>query len=293
MSDSCDSIRPLLSAYFDGELPVEAANRVSSHVASCAECQAEVQSFGQISDWMRATADTEPPPVIWDRIEREMIPSEPKVVPSEAAKSWMNDSRFAVGTIALAASVLLMVGAGIWFAGGKHVGGNQIAMEHHDDISAEHMAEFVRVMDEYLQKLPENPTEAEQLLFSKYKGERVDERRAVELVGYRPIVSQGVPEGYSLASTSVLRMPCCTCVKAVCRRADGSTLVLFEHDDEEVAWFGDRPTKFATCGDKECCLVELDGNIAATWKQGTRSITAVGVRDEDEIAKIVTWMEQT
>ncbi len=146
-------------------------------------------------------------------------------------------------------------------------------------------------MDEYLQKLPTDPNEAEQFLLAKYKGERVDERRAVELVGYRPIVSQGLPEGYSLASTSVLRMPCCTCVKAVCQRVDGSTLVLFEHDDEEVTWFGDRPSKLATCGDKECCLVDLDENIAATWKQGTRSITAVGVRDEDEIATFVSWME--
>lgn len=291
MSDSCDSIRPLLSAYFDGELPTEDANRVSSHVDACAECRAELQSFGQISEWMQSTAGAGPPPVIWDQIERAMTPSEPEIVSLGAARPWMKDSRIPAGRIALAASILLMVGFGIWFAGGKHPDGNPMAMEHHDDIAAEHMADFVRVMDEYLQTLPEKPDEAEQLLLSKYKGERVDERRAVELVGYRPIVSQGLPEGYSLASTSVLRMPCCTCVKAVCRRSDGSTLVLFEHDDEEVTWFGDRSSKFATCGDKECCLVDLNENIAATWKQGTRSITAVGVRDQDEIAKFVSWME--
>lgn len=291
MNDSCDSIRPLLSAYFDGELTAEAAHRVSDHVESCAECQSELRSFGKISDWMQATADAVPPREVWEQIEREMISSVTEVVPASRANIRTKESRFAARVIALAASVLLLVGASVWMAGRRQVENDQMAMEHHDDLSAEHMAEFVGVMNQYLQKLPLSPSEADQFLIDKYKGERVDGQRAVELVGYHPIVSRGLPEGYSLASTSVLRMPCCTCVKAVCRRSDGSTLVLFEHDDEEVAWFGDRPSKLATCGDKECCLVELDESIAATWKQGTRSITAVGVRDDAEITKLVAWME--
>jgi hypothetical protein len=110
-------------------------------------------------------------------------------------------------------------------------------------------------------------------------------------VGYRPAVSEGLPEGYSLASTSVLKMPCCTCVKAVCKRQDGSTLVLFEHDDEKTEWFGERQSNMAMCGDKECCLVDLDSSIAATWKQGSRSLTAVGVRDVDEVNTLVSWLD--
>jgi len=131
------------------------------------------------------------------------------------------------------------------------------------------------------------------MLLTKYDGEKVDAAGAAKLVGYRPIVSGGLPEGYSLASTSVLKMPCCTCVKAVCKRSDGSTLVLFEHDDEETAWFGDRRQSMATCGDKDCCLVDLDSSIAATWKQGSRSVTVVGVRDQDEVATLVNWLDKS
>jgi hypothetical protein len=171
-----------------------------------------------------------------------------------------------------------------------------MAMHSHEGeegMSADHMVEFAGVMDDYLQKLPNDPDAAEQMLLTKYDGEKVDADGAVKLVGYRPIVSSGLPEGYSLASTSVLKMPCCTCVKAVCKRNDGSTLVLFEHDDEETAWFGDRRQSMATCGDKDCCLVDLDSSIAATWKQGTRSVTAVGVRDQEEVAKLVTWLDKS
>ncbi len=113
---------------------------------------------------------------------------------------------------------------------------------------------------------------------------------AATLVGYRPMIAGGLPDGYSLASSSVLKMPCCTCFKAVCRRRDGSTLVLFEHDDEETEWFGDRPSSIETCGEKDCCLVQLDSSIAATWKEGSRSVTAVGVKDQEEVTKLVSWL---
>jgi hypothetical protein len=69
--------------------------------------------------------------------------------------------------------------------------------------------------------------------------------------------------------------------------------VLFEHDDEKAAWFGERPTSMAMCGDKECCLVDLDSSIAATWRMGTRSVTAVGARDQDEVANLVDWFKES
>ncbi len=146
------------------------------------------------------------------------------------------------------------------------------------DMHGDHGTEFVATMDHYLEILPANPDQAERLLLDKYDGKVVAPEQAIHLVGYRPAVADGLPEGYTLASTSVLKMPCCTCFKAVCKRKDGSTLVLFEHDDEKTAWFGGRPETMATCGDTECCLVDLDSNIAATWREGTRSVTAVGRR---------------
>lgn len=62
--------------------------------------------------------------------------------------------------------------------------------------------------------------------------------------------------------------------------------------DDEAAWFGDRPSSMATCGEKECCLIDLDHSIAATWKQGSRNVTAVGMRDQAEVATLVQWLEK-
>ena len=148
-------------------------------------------------------------------------------------------------------------------------------------------------MEHYVKTLDVDPDRAEQFLLDKYDGRTVDPEDAIQLVGYRPAVASGLPDEYTLASTSVMKMPCCTCVKAVCKRKDGSTLVLFEHDDEKTDWFGKRQSNLTTCGDTQCCLVNLDSSIAATWKRGSRWVTAVGVRDANEVSELVTWLEKS
>ncbi|QDV55367.1 MULTISPECIES: zf-HC2 domain-containing protein [Rosistilla] len=306
-TNDCKTVQPYLSAYYDGELAAGQATTVAEHVESCELCAVELSSFESIGSDFAQTPIPANPSDLWERIERELpTAAEPETLSRRFATfaTWVRASPYGGGLVSMAASALVMLGAALWFGGDNNpdmAGGGSMAMHgshghQHDGkeaMSAEHMAEFAGVMDDYLQKLPSDPDGAEQMLLTKYDGETVDSDGAVKLVGYRPIVSSGLPEGYSLASTSVLKMPCCTCVKAVCKRSDGSTLVLFEHDDEETAWFGDRRQSMAMCGDKDCCLVDLDSSIAATWKQGSRSVTAVGVRDQDEVTKLVTWLDKS
>ncbi|QDT13412.1 anti-sigma factor family protein [Planctomycetes bacterium K23_9] len=300
-SSDCNTVRSHLSAYHDGELSAELAATVAKHIESCESCAAELSAFESIGSAFAQTQMPAKPSDLWQRIERELPMTAEAVTLSKRFGVWVRESPYGAGLVSMAASVLVLLGAGLWYGGnnGDMAGGGAMAMHgsdghsHDGEMSAEHMAEFAGVMDEYLQKLPSDPDAAERMLLAKYNGEKVDSDGAVKLVGYRPIISGELPEGYSLASTSVLKMPCCTCVKAVCKRSDGSTLVLFEHDDDEAAWFGDRPSSMAMCGDKDCCLVDLDSSIAATWKQGSRSVTAVGVRDQNEVATLVNWLDKS
>jgi hypothetical protein len=314
-TNDCKTVQPYLSAYHDGELSAGQAATVAQHVETCESCASELHAFKSLgSAFVQAPVPAKRAD-LWRRIERELPTAPEPVTLSRRFSVWVRESPYGAGLVSMAASILLLLGFGLWYGerklgvgsggDGEMGSGGAIAMHgsdghtHDGKLTAEHMAQggtpsdhmkqFAGVMDDYLQKLPSDPDGAEQILLAKYDGEKVDAEGAVRLVGYRPIVLGGLPEGYSLASTSVLKMPCCTCVKAVCKRNDGSTLVLFEHDDEETAWFGDRRQSIATCGDKDCCLVDLDSSIAATWKQGSRSVTAVGVRDQDEVAKLVTW----
>lgn len=300
-TNDCQTVHCQLSACHDGELSAEQNEAIAEHVGSCSACAAELASFESLGSAFKQSPVPAKPSDLWQRIERELPATGAPVTFSRRLATWVRESPYGTGLVSMAASVLVLLGAGLWYGEErgevKEMGsGGAMAMHSHEGeeaMSAEHMVEFAGVMNDYLQKLPRDPDGAEQMLLTKYDGEKVDADGAVKLVGYRPIVSSGLPEGYSLASTSVLKMPCCTCVKAVCKRSDGSTLVLFEHDDEEAAWFGDRPSSMAMCGDKDCCLVDLDSSIAATWKQGSRSVTAVGVRDQEEVATLVNWLDKS
>lgn len=87
-------------------------------------------------------------------------------------------------------------------------------------------------------------------------------------------------------------MPYCRCVETLCNRRDGSALVLFEHDDKKPDWFGYRKSNMAMCGDKACFLVDLDSSIPVTGKRGSRSLTAVGVRDINGAKTLVSLLDE-
>ncbi|QDV47589.1 hypothetical protein Enr13x_74990 [Stieleria neptunia] len=299
---NCNETQDLLSAFYDDELSVDVCAAVAEHLQSCQGCARSLTDFERLSGAFSRAVAPPVPPSVWGQVVRGLdaenatesvgrVKPLPAVAPAvELASSANADrstnrriSRATYRRLAIAASILLVFGLSVWIS-------------RHDTMSdTDHgrSKEFVATMDRYLRALPENPDEAEQFLLDKYDGKMVAPDEAVRLVGYRPAVADGLPERYSLASTSVLKMPCCTCVKAVCKRQDGSTLVLFEHDDEEVDWFGDRTSSMAMCGDKECCLVDLDSSIAATWREGPRSVTAVGVKDQEEVTALVRWFKQT
>jgi hypothetical protein len=277
----CSEVQEQLSAYHDTELAGEIRHVVAAHVAACESCASQLAEFEGFSDTFRQLPQPAVPPAVWARVAAELDQESAGAskVTSHSAdqreRAWLTTRR-----LALAASVLLVLGLGFW-------------MTRHSDHSDSDHAEFAMAMDHYLKTLAIDPDQAEKFLLDKYDGQIVELEDAVRLVGYRPAVASGLPEQYTLASTSVMKMPCCTCVKVVCKRQDGSTLVLFEHDDEETEWFGERHASMATCGETECCLVDLDSSIAATWKRGSRWVTAVGVRGTAEVSELVTWLEKS
>ena len=155
-----------------------------------------------------------------------------------------------------------------------------------------HDDQFALEFGEYLKKFQTDPNDAQNYLLGLYESQKVAPEEAIHTVGYRPVVADGLPEGYSVEATHVVDIPCCKCVQSLCRRNDGSSLALFEHNDKEThEWFGDRPEIHVRCAGKQCCMVETDKQLAATWKRGKRYLTLIGVRDVAEVARMIAWMD--
>lgn len=272
-----------MSGYFDGELPEEQRAVMASHFELCESCQKEIDTFQQLS----ALAKAIPTPVVahdtWRQIESQLdaqaSPSPSKIHETAPSKStpigasWNRPLGWAV-----AASLLLLcgwLGYRAWFD---------------EEQSAEH--EFEAVFAEYLTEFRNDPVEAQQVLLRNYRGAQVDPESASQSVGYQPVVARGVPPEYSIESTYVMTMPCCTCVQCVCKHADGSTIVIFEHDDADPHWFGDREKRQEICAGKTCEIVGLNDSIAATWQHGDRHLTVVGLKDTGQVDELVAWFER-
>ena len=277
---NCSEAKEKLSAYYDGELDGDQSSRLAEHLAQCTDCSEELAGFKRLSNMATSLSSPPEPQLVWGQLQQRLDePSElddAKVTPSTSTHRSALLSRSIL--LALAATLLVATGVGwfsyrTWFGHGEH--------DH-----------FTQDFGEYLTQFSSDPEAAQQLLLTKYEHELVDANEAMTHVGYRPAVAGGLPSGYRLKSTHVMKMPCCTCVQSLCQRSDGTSLAIFEHDDEETTeWFGDRPETVATCGNKQCSLVELDSDLAASWKRGARHITLVGARGKDEVSDIVAWFD--
>ncbi|MCA9007911.1 MAG: zf-HC2 domain-containing protein [Planctomycetaceae bacterium] len=278
---NCPEVQELLSAYYDGELDEARSSAVAAHIETCAECKAELDVFAKLTRLTESLDAPAPSDQIWNQIQQHLHDS-PTTDQTGKDNHHTTGRRnfFKWGGVTLAAVFLLAVGTGWWF----FQSGREVKEHQHN------LQQFTAEFGQYLDLFTQDPSAAQQFLLAKYQNQPLQEGQIPEKTGYKPFISKGLPADYRLESAHLFKMPCCTCVQAVCKRNDGSTLAIFEHDNEETSeWFGDRPNVCIACKDRKCCLVEFDQQIAASWKRGSHYITLIGVRDLDEVDRFVTW----
>jgi len=147
------------------------------------------------------------------------------------------------------------------------------------------------VVGQFMEQFGKNPEAAQRFLLANCNGQAMNLDVAAKRLGYRPAASSGLPHGYALDAVYVLKAPCCTCVESLCRSADGTVLAVFEHDNEQPMWFGSLPMVKVRCGGRHCSIVQLDGQLAASWKATTRHFTIVGLRDVEHMVKFVAKLD--
>ena len=191
--------------------------------------------------------------------------------PSSRATRWR------LGLLATAALVLVATGV-IWITATlRHTPG------HHDELAAD--------FDQYLESFNHDPVAAQNVLLVKYDNRPVDVAEATEQLGYRPAVAAGLPTGYSLESMYVLDMPCCKCLKTLCRRDDGKMFAIFEHEEEQPIWFGDRPRIDTQCNGCACSVIGADQGLVVSWQSNERQLTVVEAHDLQEVTDLVAHFQ--
>ena len=99
---TCERVRPLISAYIDGDVTTAERQRVLSHVRGCPECAALLADYRQTRGRLRSLSPVEPPSrlkrEVWERIE---------AAPTQRW-SWSVIARSLAGVATAAAAALLV-----------------------------------------------------------------------------------------------------------------------------------------------------------------------------------------
>ena len=267
----CSHVQKALSSFLDGELDCDTHRRVLEHMGQCVRCEKHLAHFQAVSSMLASHDVLVPSAIMWqdiranlDKVDRTMVTR------SEHCRSW-------TWYAAIAASIMAIIGTG-WFVQ-RHWPGDRDRTSH------------AAILADYLDEFRRDPTAAQQALLARYEGIPVSAAEAIRLVGFEPLTARGLPPGYTVAATHVLRMPCCNCVQTICRWEDGSTIAVFEHEDN-VPLLDARTVDVRECASKICWTVEGDGHITASWQCGPRHLTVVGLQDEQELSALIAWMDR-
>ena len=235
-----------------------------------------ISQFRSIGRFMRQAELRVDIDAVWERVAVQLdnapvVPISTKTAP----KNW------AYAILATAASISL-----VWF-----VARYNASTEHGRDEN-EHQHSLLAVDFQDVFRLTKaDPKAAIAKLVAKYQGQELSQTAATDYLGYEPALFKSAPEGFARVSTHVLNMPCCKCSATLCERSDGTSLIVFEHKDEQPVWFGDAPSIETQCSGTTCKIVESAGQLAVSWKNQDRQLTVVGANDLAEVNQWVTSMK--
>jgi len=269
----CTEIQNLLSAYYDDELSADLRENVDAHLNECNDCQPELASFGSLSSLTVALDKPETPASVWTAVESGLENEPTTRVEVATAPSRFSRRQIFQYAAAIAATLVVgFIGFELWYH------------SHDHEAMVEAMQQVARDI---------NSDESKTLLLNRFGGGEVNYQDAITQVGFRPVASKSLPDGYSVESIQVLNMPCCKCTQTACLRPDNSRFYIYEHDNEETGWFEHQTKRQSECCGKTCEIVELDSSqLAVTWEKDNRHITMLGVRDEEEIELLVSQFEE-
>lgn len=269
---NCSAIQHNLSAYHDNELSPDLRAAVEEHLHACHNCTARLMAFRELSRVAADLNDPVAPSGMWEEFQTKLQRQARRGEPSRSRTSTTRSVRRRLATAAL---VLLAISAalGIW----RYQSSEQRQMRV--------------VFGAFLDQFPRDPIAAQRAIVTRYDGQAVTLDEATRKLRYRPALATSV-NALRLEKMYVLRMPCCTCVETIYKYADGETLAVFEHHDEDPGWFSNRPSIRARCCGKPTSIVQVDNRLAATWKNQNRYLTVVGARDVEQVASLIAGFQQ-
>ncbi len=303
----CSFVRDHLSAFMDGELATNTAEKVEQHLATCATCSHELAQFQQLSGLVSgADLDAGKNAKMinlpsWELLEKRMnsgrsaLPVDSAIgsrVTQVAAPRSIHNWTLRVGVVAaLAASLLIIAG---------------LLLPQGGDRLAEQQASTASInLQPVLESFQLDPEAALTRLTDKFTVRNIPLTEADTDLGRTTYVNaaaneNALPGGAKLASATLISLPFCkcppgqcsclggcNCVACFCERPDGSTYLVLEHCKSQGISFGDLPVTQIVRDGHQLQQVTVNGTQTISFDRPTGTITVVGLRSDAEIETLL------
>ena len=296
---NCEHVQANLSQYFDGEMSPEESEACAEHICTCEDCRLELNSFNALSAALARSVPVDnaievvsvSPAPAWERIASALAnPSQVNASDSSSHQTVGAHTvfiakrsrlmRVAVG-LALAASLLLLV----------------VSQFDYGQPATQIAVDFSSVID----RSDALPSQTLQQLSQQYSGKTVDAQQARQMLGYEPVALSGLGRDVRLVSTTVLKLPVCLCVAGqckcqpggcncaamLCKRADGSELLVLEHCDSDKVELTKMSKQLVDAGDRPIELFGSDSRWTASRVTRDHRVTAIGLKSQQEAREIL------
>ncbi len=233
----CDAVRDNLGAYLDGELAPERREELAAHLAECPGCADELDALRRLAADLAAPTEAEPPPALWDAIERRLDAANETGRPSRRLLVLRRPA-------AIAAGLVLAVGVGL--IGKLLIGPGAVP-------AAASTIDFSVLLDGLASDAPS----AVDAFLTRYEAQAVsaaEARRAAPKLMYD--VPDELPGGFRLQDVHVLRFTDKTGIAA--RYARGEELLMtFAHPPAAEKGFGRHREGPCVVGQRTCRQVQV------------------------------------
>ena len=272
----CSDVCQRLSEYFDGEVPRAMKTAIAEHLAECQSCADELAAFGRLQQLVQSPV-TLPSHPTWQQYNEWTANPKPAAHRPRLIRGWL-------ATAAVLALVLL---SALPLAISRLRGRGE-----HSTVSIDYR--------EVLNVPSPEPSQIYQSLVQRFGnrtgGEGPEATSDASLPSYTPNTWRTLPNGIRLISNELLTLPqckcaggqcrCgpqgCNCAASLCRRPNGSDLLIVEHCATQEVTFGPLKWQHANRDRVPIDMAATQGLLIATWISDHRRLTAIGVDNLDE-----------
>jgi len=292
---NCEKMSAFISDYYDGELDASLVEEFETHMANCKVCASELSNFKAISGMLKSThapkiaARAVAPS--WEQFAtRREVPHQIQV--SNSAFNPRRMFAYAIGVVALAASILLIVSLT------SRTNPSLVAHNHKHALT--NNADIAIGFEKLLDGEASQPIAALNSLSKTFDGREAAIESETEL-GYEPSISQALPSGVKLVSNRILKLPPCNCTAdecscgsarcicaaSLCKRVDGSEFLVIEHCETQNVSFGHLKSELLRDENYEVQLMNTGKQLVASWITDHHRLTAIGLNDKTEALAII------